>query len=267
MVEIERIAIERSNTYRIYLSTKESFLISEDTLVAFTLSKGMEISEDELKEILSFANFDTAYQQALNYLSYQLRTEKEIDKYLQKKEFGKPIRNQVNQKLKELKLIDDLVYAESYTRTQIKLGTKGPRVIKNSLKERGVAETTIDKAIELYTSEDEEAIATQLFKKNIKRFEKKSFTEAKQKSEQHLMTKGFSRDIIKIVLDTSTMEKNEETEFENLKNQGDKLWKKNSRFDKDKQKEKVKMSLFRKGFSYDGIQLYLSQKEESSNDE
>lgn len=267
MIEIERIAIERSNTYRIYLSTKESFLISEDTLVAFTLSKGTKITEEELKEILSFANFDTAYQQALNYLSYQLRTEKEINSYLLKKEFGTPIRQQVIKKLKELNLIDDLVYAESYTRTQIKLGTKGPRIIKKSLKEKGVPESTIDQALDLYTLEDEEIIATQLFNKNLKRLEKKSFTEAKQKSEQHLMTKGFSRDIIKIVLAASTIEKNEQTEFENLTNQGDKLWRKNSRFDMDKRKEKVKMSLFRKGFSYDGIQLYLAQKEDASNDE
>ncbi len=63
----------------------------------------------------------------MNYLSYQLRSEKEIRTYLKEKEILQEDRNKIVARLKELDLVDDLVYGESYVRTNIRLSDKGPK--------------------------------------------------------------------------------------------------------------------------------------------
>ena len=75
------------------------------------------------------------------------------------------------------------------------------------------------------------------------------------------MTKGFNGDIITATLETLSIEKDEEEEENLLEIQGDKLWRKNQRFDAKKRKQKVTQSLYQKGFSFDIINAYISQKE------
>ena len=73
----------------------------------------------------------------MNYISYQLRSEKEVRTYLKDKEINLEDRHLVVQRLKELNLLDDRTYGESYLRTQIRLGDKGPSVISHQLKQKG----------------------------------------------------------------------------------------------------------------------------------
>lgn len=136
MNTIIRINKGKGPFYEVATSEGETLRVSEDLLVRFRLLKGKELSEEELKEIKKSAGFDLGLQQAMNYISYQLRSEMEVRTYLKDKEIEKQDRDLVVERLKELNLIDDKNYGESYIRTQVRMSDKGPVVISQQLRKK-----------------------------------------------------------------------------------------------------------------------------------
>ncbi|MFW7395062.1 RecX family transcriptional regulator, partial [Vagococcus fluvialis] len=201
------------------------------------------------------------YQIALSFLNFQLRSEKEIKDQLKKKEIsGEGITYVIN-KLKDLSLLDDLVFAESYVRTVMKTQDKGPQQIKQSLFKKGISEENISKALELFVFDDQEEAAKRLAEKALRKYQSKSHKEQIQKVRQHLFTKGYSGDVINIVMSDLEIEKDEDEEYDLLVAQGDKLWRKHGRLDRSKRNQKIKQSLFQKGFDFDNINRYIEEKE------
>ena len=85
---IQKMTQKKAKSYEITLDDQRTFIVSEDVLVKFRLLNGKEIDESLLAEIKKASAYDIGLQQALNYLSYQLRTEKEIVTYQKEKEIG-----------------------------------------------------------------------------------------------------------------------------------------------------------------------------------
>lgn len=250
------------HNYQVILSNDEKIAVPEDTIVAFRLLKGTELSEDEVKAVKEHAGFQVGLQQALNYLSYQLRTEKEIHDYLRDHEIPAAQRQQIKEKLKELNLLDDQLYGDSYVRTQMRISDKGPSVLRQKLKQKGLTDEIIENAIALYDIETQIAIATKTMLQLEKRQHHKSHREIQQKLQQGLMQKGFSSEIIQQVLAQRPQEIDDEAELSALVHAGDQLWRRHLKLPMDKRRLKVKQSLYQKGYSLEMIEKFLSEKEE-----
>lgn len=263
MLTVVKISQGRGPFYKVEFSNGETLRLSEDTVVRHRLLKGQELDEKLLAEIKQEGKEDMGYQMALNYLSYQLRTEKEIRTYLKDNEIESDDRNKIVIRLKEVKLVDDLVYGESYIRTQMRLGDKGPRVLQQKLKQKGLKENDIQQALYLYEVDEQFQVAFHTAKKSLKKFHHHSQREVRQKVQQLLMTKGFSSDTSKNVLAELDFSEVEEQETDALEVQGEKLWRKNQRFEPAKRRQKVKQSLYQKGFQLDQIDAFIRGKEEA----
>ena len=136
----------------------------------------------------------------MNYISYQLRSEKEVRTYLKDKEINLEDRHLVVQRLKELNLLDDRTYGESYLRTQIRLGDKGPSVISQQLKtKKGCLKKVIQEVMPLYTEEKQFDVGYHTAEKALRRFQGKSHKEMMQKLSLHLMQKGFRQPVIQLI--------------------------------------------------------------------
>ncbi|MGM0123831.1 regulatory protein [Enterococcus sp. AZ194] len=264
-ITVARIAKGKGPFYNVQLSEGEDLRVSEDILVRYRLLKGQEISEQTIEEIRKSGGYDYGLQMAMNYLSYQLRTEKEIRTYLKDKEIQRDDRDKIVNKLKELTLIDDLIYGESYVRTQVRISDKGPQTITQQLKLKGLKPEQIEQALSLYPKEAQIEIAHRTAEKSLKKIHGKSQKETLQKVRQTLMQKGFSSDIISIAMEMLEFEKDEEEEYAVLVQQADKLWRRHARLEASKRNQKIKQSLFQKGYSFDDIQRYLDEKEVSDD--
>ncbi len=172
MNTIIRINKGKGPFYEVATSEGETLRVSEDLLVRFRLLKGKELSEEELKEIKKSAGFDLGLQQAMNYISYQLRSEMEVRTYLKDKEIEKQDRDLVVERLKELNLIDDKNYGESYIRTQVRMSDKGPVVISQQLRKKGLKNPVIQEVLPLYTEEMQFEVGYHTAEKAMRRFPK-----------------------------------------------------------------------------------------------
>lgn len=261
MLTVVKISQGRGPYYQVEFSNGDKLRLSEDTVVRHRLLKGQELDEKTLDEIKQESKEDLGFQLVLNYLSYQLRTEKEIRTYLKDKEIEGSDRQKIVARLKEMNLVNDLVYGESYVRTQMRLGDKGPRVLQQKLKQKGLKDEDIQQALYLYESEEQFQVALHTAQKALRKFHHSSQREVQQKIQQLLMTKGFNSDTSKNVLAEIDFSDIQEQESDALTLQGDKLWRKNQRFEPAKRKQKVKQSLYQKGFQFDQIDAFIRGKE------
>lgn len=252
---------KRKGRYNIYLDEEYAFPVDEAVLVKHVLFKGMEITKEFQKQLEQEDNFSKAFSRAVNYLSYSLRSEKEVRDDLVDHEFSLETAVDVIEKLKEMKYIDDLTYAESYTRTAANLNGKGPYNIRQELKKRGVKETIIEQALLEYPMEQRIENGVAAAEKALKRTQRSSSKEANNKVRQSLMQKGFNKDEITEILAQVETEKDEDEEYEALKKQGDKIWRKQSKLVGSKKIQKVKSSLYQKGFNGELINQFIEEKE------
>ena len=152
MAKISKIeAQKRKGRYNIYLDGKYAFPVAESVLIQFRLMKGTELDEKQIAAIATADQQAKAYSRMLDYLSYQMRTESDIIKKLKEIDTPEEFVEPILKKLRGQQLIDDHAYAASYVRTMINTDLKGPGVIRQHLRQKGIGENDIDDALTQFT--------------------------------------------------------------------------------------------------------------------
>lgn len=253
-------AQKRKGRYNIFLDDKYAFAVDEALLVKYLLRKDMEISPELQKQLESEDISRKAYQRALVYLNYALRSEKQVRDDLISHEFEEQA-DEVIELLKDQRFINDLIYAKSYVRTAFNINRKGPNLIERDLEKKGVSHQEIVEALEEYPKKEQIQNAFRLGEKMIAKSKKRSSRDTAIKVKQHLMQKGYDSEIIDEVLPELETEKNEEEEMEALRKHGEKAWKRYSKFDGYERRQKTKANLFQKGFAGEIINAFIEEKE------
>jgi regulatory protein len=267
MVVITKISIQQKNKerYNIYTDDgtgeKYAFSVHQDVLISEQLQKGTEIDELDLEEIIFADDISKAFQQAVNYLSYRMRSTLEIIQYLKDKDVNEPVIQETIQKLRELKFLDDRAFAEAYVKTHSNISSKGPVILRKELVQKGISSSIIDECLELLTLECQIQIATKLAEKAIKKANLSSEKMIKQKINEALMRKGFTSEIISIVVEETLPKKDEDVEWEAICQAGAKAHNRFKMYEGFEYKQKIKQYLYRKGFSIDVIGKYLDSNE------
>lgn len=259
-------AQKRAGRYNIYVDGHYAFPVSEDVLIRYRLLKGTELTENMIATLQSADDVSKAYELALNYLSYQQRTEKELSDYLVKKELPETTIAPVMARLIDEKLLDDDHYAHSYVRTMKHTSDKGPSVIRRQLKQRGVKDDLIDNALaEDYQPDEQLARLNELVDKLKRQYQRLTPKIQRQKVQQRLVEKGFSFDLVGQALAEVSFEMDSETELDLLATQAEKLWRRYHAKPARERQMKIRQVLYRKGFDGDLISKWLEQKLEEDS--
>ena len=199
---------KKKRLYLLELDKAQSLYITEDTIVRFMLSRDKEISQEELKEIQTFAQLSHAKNLALYHLSFKARTGREVRDYLAKHEIDESTIETVMNTLKEDKWIDDLAYTRAIFQSNHLSGDKGPYLLKQKLIQKGVSSHYIDQATsEFDFSEVAQRTAQKLAKQYVKKLPPRAL---KDKITQTLSNKGFSYEVAKHVYHQLAVERDEE---------------------------------------------------------
>lgn len=250
---------KRKGRFNIFINNQYAFAVSESTLIRFTLSKGQELSPAEIEQITQADEVAKAYQKTLNYLSYKLRTQKEINQFLNDFELSKSDREEIIDKLCELNLIDDLNYAKSYVRTQMRINKLGPQQISQKLKLQQIDPELITEALLEYPYELQLENGCHLAEKIARKYQKDAFFIRQNKIKVNLLKKGYSGDLINEIIAHLDLQPDEDAEQAALTFQADKLLRRYNRTHPDQVANKLKQALYKKGFSLSQIQTYLDE--------
>ena len=243
---------KKKRLYLLELDETEKLYVTEDTLVRFMLSKGMEISEEQLEEIRDFAQFSYGKNLALYHLSFKMRTVKEVQHYLIKYDIEEPIIERVLLHLQEEKWLDDRKYAEALINSNSLSGDKGAYALQQKLQQKGIAASL---AKDCLAAEDFSEVASRVARKLLKRYEGKLPPKALQdKIIQNLSSKGFSYQEARNAFEDLEVEEDEETTMDLLYAELDKQYRKHSRkYEGYELKQRLTQSLARKGYDFSDI--------------
>ena len=252
---------KRKGRYNVYINDMFAFGVDEEVLLRFELKKGLHVTPELQKEIEAEDTFAKAYSKTLNYLSHSLRTEKQIRDYLVKNEID-IYTDRIIGTLKEIKLIDDLIYSESYVRTMANVNQKGPRNIEQDLKQRGVSEHTIMDALMEYPEEQQLENAIDLAEKKWMKTKNSSTFESIQKVKQYLVNKGYNFEQADQAISTIDTEKDQDEEYRSLAKQAEKAYKRYARkYEGYELNQRLRAFLYSKGFQNELINRYLEERE------
>lgn len=138
----------------------------------------------------------------LRFLSFRLRSEKEVKQFLTEKKVDPEIQDRILQSLYKNKLLDDERFAKWWIEQRTTFKPKGPQIIKMELRQKGISDEVISN--ELSSAEiktvNSENIKT-LIEKRVQRYTSLPPREAKQKLQQFLLRRGFDWDTIKQAID------------------------------------------------------------------
>ncbi len=201
MAVITRIESQKKNQDRvnIYVNNEFFMAIYTELVYSFNLKKGMEIDEDNLKNLLKDEMYIKAKNKALNILSKADQSEKKIKEKLSS-EFEEDTIVKVIAFLKRNNFINDDILAQKIVNTNVNLNKCGRNKIKQNLYIKGIDKNSIDEALNDIDDNIEYENAMYLAKKRYDRVKNEDKRKIYQKISQHLAYKGFNYDIIKRVL-------------------------------------------------------------------
>ena len=267
MRKVTRITtqVKHKNRFNIFLNTAKGeeygFSVDEAILIEYRLRKGLELEDSMIATLIQKDTLHKSYTQAINFLSYRMRTKKEIIDYLVKKEVDGEHIDQILKKLTDELLIDDEQFAISFVRTRINTSSKGPKLIKKELMDKGVSQVIAESAIENYPIEQQYEKIKKLMSKKINSSKKESFKKQIQKLQTTLLQKGFATEAIKEAFADVYEEKDTDGEWDALVYQGDKLLRKHeTKHEGYELRRKVTEGLYRKGFSFELINKFLEDR-------
>ena len=208
MLTVTRLEPQKKNPQRLNVYLDGEFAFGVSRAAAPWLAEGNQISQQKINDLQEKDQFEGAYQRAINFLSYRIRSEKEIRQNLAKKEVPEEIIERVLDKLRGASLVNDQEFASLWVENRIQFKPRGKRALSSELFQKGIPNEIIEDAL---VEIDEEELAYQCARSKINKFsglDKKTF----QKKLSGLLTRrGFPYHIIKDVVNSLWKENEKES--------------------------------------------------------
>lgn len=190
--------VKNNKRFSIFIDGEFKFGLTDVDVLFYRLKIGDEISDKKYKMILEEVVYNNAVSKASNYLSYKMRTEKEVREKL-KDEFSQEVIDKVITMLCKYNYINDLDYAISYAKDASNLKRWGEDRIKMELRLKGIADINIIEALEAISDkENTEQTIEALLERRIKATP--IDLKEKKKHFEFLKRRGFKSDDILNVL-------------------------------------------------------------------
>lgn len=199
----------------IFLDGEFAFGISVETKFIKKLEVGKSLTDSQVGKLIEQDQICNLLNKSFKFLSYRPRSEKEVRDYLlgkgklngikksnqESEQYEKSVEEVIN-KLKKLKQVDDKEFANWLLWQRKKFRQWGDRLIKMELLQKGIDKDLVDKLLSESEGVSEEDLALKAAEKKIRTFRNLDGKEFKIKLDQFLSRKGFDWDIIKKVVDT-----------------------------------------------------------------
>ena len=124
-------------------SEETKVILLEDQVVNFRILKNKEYTSEEWKKIIESYNMSLWFGKSINYISFKMRTTKEIKDYLTKNEVTNSHIKEIIDRLTKMKLLDDERYAYDFLEEVVRK-KKGLKYFKYQLNNAGISSKIIE---------------------------------------------------------------------------------------------------------------------------
>jgi regulatory protein len=245
---------KKKNKYLLTTSEKEYFF-DEDTIIEYGLFKDQVFLKAKFDEILNKRDQNNAFNSSLRLLARGMKSVKEIEDYLQKKNISEDITEATILRLQSFGYLNDVELAKYLLQYYIN-NNKGPRYISQKLSEKKVARAVTEKVLEDYTEKQEEDIIIKLIDKLEPNNRNYPIAKQKQLLSDRLIRSGFSSNIVYSIINNTEF-KDESDDQLLIDYEKQKRLLSNKDIDEYQKKQKIIKSLLNKGYEFHKISAII----------
>jgi len=186
---------ERAN---VFINDRFSFALAVELVLRYDLQTGVVIDEARLDALLREDGDSRAYARALHFLGYRTRSAKEITERLKRDEWTDEVIERVIARLIHEKYLNDSHFAEVWVEHRTISRPRGAYMLRQELRQKGVASETIDAALPDADQELENAVAA--VERKLRTWEKLDERTRRTKALEFLQRRGFTYGVARAAL-------------------------------------------------------------------
>src|SRR3989344_4868402 len=200
-MKITALTPQKRNPGRFNLFLDGKFVCGLDAELMLThkLVAGQELTDSEVKALITTADLASFYNKVLNLLSYRPHSIHEVKMYLKKLKASEDISGQVIAKCQRLKVLDDQAFCTWFVGQRQTYRPRSKRMLMSELKQKGITEETITVVLET-ADYSEAASAFSLAQKKWRGLQGYDPVKRAEKFKAFLARQGFSWDVAQSVL-------------------------------------------------------------------
>lgn len=192
---VTRVAQQKKDPDRasVYIDDAFAFGLDVELVVKEGVRKGVELTAEAQRALLTRQEVYAAKSAALRYVSDRARTTDEVCKMLLRRGFDADTTEDTVANVERLGLLDDAAYAAAFAKSRFDARGYGPARIRQDLIKRGVARAFIDAALEELPAEEVgDAAREQAGTKWRALSSEEDLRKRKKKTMDYLVRRGFS---------------------------------------------------------------------------
>jgi regulatory protein len=193
MKKITAISVQKKNPNRVNIYLDGEFAFGVARITAAWLKNGDELSDEKIAKLLDEDSREWAYQQAMLFLSYRARSEKEIRQNLRKHEMAEGVIDETIERLRKAGLANDNEFAQAWVENRNTFRPRSRRALAMELRQKGLDDETIHSAT---SGVDEDALAYEAAQKKVGRFKSLEWNDFRKKLSEFLARRGFPYSVI-----------------------------------------------------------------------
>jgi len=197
-----QVQVKRNNRYSVFLDDEFAFGLDQDVLIKSGIAKGDELSEEQINKILDLEEKKKAKDKAIRLLAVRARSKKEIHDRLQQAKFNEQVIGWVVGELERLGLLNDAEFAVLFARNRMVTKPVGEFLLKQELRAKGLSGDDIQKGLlAAYEEVSEAKAARDLAIRAKRKYRNLDEIKARKKTNDFLLRRGFSWDIVNDIMD------------------------------------------------------------------
>jgi len=149
-MKIEKFKKDKSNIYSVFFEDGLTVKLYDDVIIKYNLLVSKEMDNKLFDEIVKYNDFLSGYYKSIKYINKKLRTELEINKYLNKLGVSRNNINKIIELLYKDGYLNKDMYLKAYINDQYNLTSNGPLKIKRDLEILGYDENDIELVLDNY---------------------------------------------------------------------------------------------------------------------
>ena len=197
--KITALKLQKRNHQRVNVYLDGEFAFGLSRIVGAWLEVGQELSEEKIAQLQAEDENEVAFQRAVKFIGYRMRTEAEVWHKLEDNDYPEEVIRAVIQRLQRDGLVDDERFAQIWMENRAEFHPRSRRALAYELRQKGIAEEVIVETL-AETIEDEE-LAYKAGLKQSRKLKNLEWSDFRRRLGGFLARRGFSYEIVAPVVE------------------------------------------------------------------
>ncbi|MEE8356722.1 MAG: RecX family transcriptional regulator, partial [Anaerolineales bacterium] len=196
MLTVTKLEPQKKNPQRLNVYLNGEFAFGVSRTAAPWLEEGNQLSQQKINALQTEDQVEQAFQRALHFLSFRIRSEQEIRLNLQKHQLPENIIDPVLNRLRERSLVNDRDFAQQWIDNRNRFHPRGKRALSSELYRKGIPNQIIEETL---NDLDETELAYKFARKKVDKLKTLDKSNFQKKMYGYLSRRGFDYSLSKEV--------------------------------------------------------------------